>query len=87
MLHDKIEIDTDYEIVSECLDIVDKGPDKGCIIVLKISGFKIKEKGEKISLFTLLELHCIELWEDLVSNLLANINLIKRGLRENLTSL
>ena len=47
MLHDKIEIDTDYEIVSECLDIVDKGPDKGCIIVLKISGFKIKEKGEK----------------------------------------
>ena len=47
MVHDKIETDTDYEITSECIDCIDKGPDKGCIIVLRISGYKINEKGER----------------------------------------
>lgn len=47
MIHPKILLDTDYEVTSEVVDIVDKGPGKGCLIVNRMCGYLINEKGER----------------------------------------
>ena len=38
-MHEKVRLDTDYEFVSEAVDIIDKGEGTGTIIVFKTSGF------------------------------------------------
>jgi hypothetical protein len=46
MLHKKLEIGGKYVIRSEIIDIIDKGAKTGAVLISRLTGYLINEKGE-----------------------------------------
>ena len=46
MIHKKLEIGAKYVVRSEIIDIIDKGAKKGAVLISRITGYLVNEKGE-----------------------------------------
>jgi hypothetical protein len=47
MIHKRLESGATYKIKAELIDIIDKGDKKGAVLVSRITGYLVNEKGEE----------------------------------------